>query len=80
MLTAMQLSQMLMGIVVNIMSWHMTRSGANCMFRNDLFWLAAVMYTSYALLFINFFYHRYIKKTTLVHSQSLANGIKAKLT
>ena len=60
--TVLQLSQMFMGIYVNLLSWHMARSGHPCMFRYDLFYLAVTMYTSYAILFSNFFYQRYMKK------------------
>jgi hypothetical protein len=61
----MQLSQMFVGIAINLMAWYMARIvGATCNFRYDLFYLAGAMYTSYAILFANFFYQRYLKKTT----------------
>jgi len=53
---------MFMGIFVNLVSWSLTRSGAPCMFRFDLFYLSVGMYASYAILFSNFFYQRYVKK------------------
>lgn len=65
----MQLSQMFVGIAVNVMAWRMARKeGAGCQFRYHLFYLAATMYASYALLFANFFYQRYIKKAPLALS------------
>ena len=62
MVTVMQLSQMLVGIGLNLAAWNMNRIDPDCDFRYDLFYLAAAMYTSYALLFANFFYQRYIKQ------------------
>ena len=56
---------MFIGMFVNFVSWNTVRSGdTSCMFRYDLFYLAGAMYTSYAVLFLNFFYQRYIKKAT----------------
>ena len=53
---------MFMGIFVNLVSWSLARSGKPCMFRYDLFYLSVGMYISYAVLFSNFFYQRYIKR------------------
>ena len=65
----MQLSQMFIGIAVNLMAWYMARTrGAACNFRHDLFYLAGAMYTSYAILFLNFFYQRYLKHTPSVEA------------
>lgn len=54
---------MFVGIFVNLVSWSVARTGQPCMFRYDLFYLAVAMYGSYAILFSNFFYQRYIKKS-----------------
>ncbi len=73
-ITVLQLSQMFIGIIINLISWHKASSGdTSCMFRYDLFYLAGALYSSYTILFLNFFYQRYIKKATpkAVH----ANGI-----
>ena len=61
--TILQLSQMFVGIFINLVSWSIARTGQPCMFRYDLFYLAAVMYGSYAVLFSNFFYQRYLNKS-----------------
>ena len=59
----LQLSQMFVGVTLNLCALWMVRTTPSCHFRYDLFYMAVVMYTSYAILFINFFYQRYIKKS-----------------
>ena len=61
-ITALQLSQMFVGIFVNGVAFIATLNGETCTFYWDIFYLAVVMYISYAILFMNFFYHRYIRK------------------
>lgn len=58
--TLMQLSQMFVGVIINVMAY--VQRGGSCKVRVDLFQAAAVIYVSYAILFMNFLYHRYIKK------------------
>ena len=71
---------MFIGVFINLVSWRTATAGVtNCMFRYDLFYLAGAMYTSYAILFLNFFYQRYIKKATpppkVMPPSALANGV-----
>ena len=58
--TLMQLSQMFVGVIINVIAY--VQRGGSCKVRVDLFQAAAIMYVSYAILFMNFLYHRYIKK------------------
>ena len=60
----MQLSQMFVGVFINVMAYMQQGS---CKVRVDLLQAAAVMYASYAILFLNFLYHRYIKKKQWQH-------------
>ena len=62
-ITALQLSQMFLGIIVNGVAFRATLRGETCTFYWDIFYLGIAMYTSYAILFMNFFYQRYIRKS-----------------
>ena len=59
--TWLQLTQMFVGIFVSSLAFYLTKNGVECRFHPDLFYTGMVMYVSYAILFMNFFYHRYIK-------------------
>ena len=61
-ITTLQLSQMFVGIFVNGVAFRATLLGQICTFYWDIFYLAVAMYLSYAILFMNFFYQRYIRK------------------
>ena len=53
---------MFVGIFVNGIAFIATLQGEACIFYWDIFYLAVAMYISYAILFMNFFYQRYIRK------------------
>ena len=59
-ITVLQLLQMFMGVYITILSY-LQRGDERCEVREDLFLAAVGMYASYALLFMNFLYQRYIK-------------------
>lgn len=61
-ITTLQLSQMFVGIFVNGVAFRATLLGEGCTFYWDIFYSAVAMYISYAILFMNFFYQRYIRK------------------
>lgn len=63
-ITALQLSQMFVGIFVNGVAFRAELRGQTCTFYWDIFYLAVAMYVSYAVLFMNFFYQRYIRKAS----------------
>ena len=70
---------MFAGVCMITLSWYTAQTDSSCMFRYDLFYLASAMYTSYAILFVNFFYQRYIKKApkkypTSEHTNGGING------
>ena len=64
-ITILQLSQMFVGVFVTLRALYNDRSGRvpGCIVRNDLIVMATVMYGSYAVLFLHFFYTRYCVKS-----------------
>ena len=63
--TVLQLLQMLVGIVCNLVAIRVVMRGEPCMMNWNAFNLAMIMYGSYAVLFLNFFIHRYCCKKGL---------------
>ncbi|CAG7828897.1 unnamed protein product [Allacma fusca] len=61
-ITFLQLSQMVVGVVVNIYSLFVKRNGGECSVEMKHINLALIMYASYFLLFANFFYRAYFIK------------------
>jgi len=70
-ITALQLSQMVVGVGVNVYAALTKYQGGNC----DISWhhiqMGLCMYASYFLLFIHFFYQAYFSKRTLVAKKNL---------
>lgn len=60
--TIFQLSQMLVALVVNFTAFRSYSRGEECAIDVDVFYSGMIIYGSYALLFMNFFYQRFIKK------------------
>ena len=60
-ITLLQLSQMFVGVFVTLRAFYNDRSGRvpGCTVKDDVFFMATVMYFSYAVLFIHFFYKKY---------------------
>lgn len=58
--TIFQLSQMLIALLVNFVSYRSYSAGEDCDFEVSVFYLTMVIYGSYAFLFARFFYLRYI--------------------
>lgn len=61
-ITVLQLSQMLFGLYVNLLSYYERETRPDCVYRPELFYSAMLMYTSYAILFAHYFYQAYCKK------------------
>ena len=61
-ITTLQLVQFALGLCFNILAFWVKSSGEECMLTNDTFYYGMLLYGSYGLLFLNFFYHRYVKK------------------
>ena len=61
-ITSLQLSQFIFGLYGNLLAFSIKNSGEECMLTDNVFYFGMVLYGSYALLFLNYFYHRYIKK------------------
>lgn len=61
-ITILQLLQMVGGMAVNIAGYRVLSRGEECEFTYDSFFIGLVIYTSYFILFANFFYHRYLAK------------------
>lgn len=62
-ITLMQLSQMFVGVYVTGLAFYNYKTGRvpGCWMEDRFFYVAAGMYFSYALLFLNFFYQRYFR-------------------
>ena len=59
--TILQLSQMFVGVLVNITAYRSYMNNEDCDFDINTFSFGVVIYSSYAVLFMIFFYKRYIK-------------------
>ena len=59
-ITVLQLSQMFVAIMCNAVAYYSYHSGKDCDFQNDIFRAGMVIYGTYALLFLNFFYQRHV--------------------
>ena len=59
-ITVLQLSQMFVAIICNAVAYHSYHSGKDCDFQKDVFQAGMVIYGTYALLFLNFFYQRHV--------------------
>jgi elongation of very long chain fatty acids protein 6 len=78
-ITAAQLSQMVVGIYVNVRAYNVKQRGDPCGVSHDNIKWSFIMYGSYFFLFFHFFYLAYISKpVTPQHSvsngKSVANG------
>ena len=62
-ITLLQLVQFALGLTVIGVAYLQKRSGVACITRYDAIYWGALMYASYMILFINFFYQRYIKSS-----------------
>ena len=62
-ITILQLLQFFMGLFCNLLAFWLKKSpgGEDCDLNDSMFYGAMVIYTSYAILFSNFFYRRYIQ-------------------
>ena len=61
-ITVLQLSQMFVAIICNAVAYTSYHSGKECDFYDETFKLGMVIYGTYAMLFLNFFYQRYSSK------------------
>jgi len=71
-ITFLQLSQMVVGVVVNVYSLFVKSQGGDCFVQTKHINLALGMYASYFILFLNFFIRAYLRKTS---KQSKASSI-----
>ena len=62
-ITILQILQMIGGIVFNITAFNVLQRGDNCQFSYTLFVIGMMIYTSYLILFGNFFYRQYFKNS-----------------
>ena len=62
-ITILQLSQMFVAIFATLGSvWMVLVKGEGCRFHYNVFYATIVMYVSYAILFMNYFYQRYVRR------------------
>lgn len=71
MVTTFQLTQMFIGILSCLTAGWVYYSGGDCLMKWGDFCYCMAMYVSYAILFMNFFYQRYIAKGSGNHSKKL---------
>jgi elongation of very long chain fatty acids protein 6 len=60
-ITLLQLSQMVIGVAINVYALWVKSRGEECLVQSHHIHLALVMYASYFLLFMNFFVAAYLK-------------------
>jgi len=73
-ITILQLSQMVIGVIVNLYALYMKSNGVDCLVETRHINLALIMYASYFLLFMNFFYAAYVKSQQKKAEAAKANG------
>ena len=61
--TCLQLSQFVVGILANLLAFRLQATGEACGLSEPAFYSGLAMYGSYFVLFANFFYQRYCAKT-----------------
>ena len=61
-ITSLQLSQFVVGILANLLAYRLRAAGEDCVLSEEVFYYGMVMYGSYVILFTNFFYQRYCVK------------------
>ncbi|PAV62662.1 hypothetical protein WR25_20397 [Diploscapter pachys] len=61
-ITILQISQMVMGVIIGVTVYRTKSSGESCQQTWENLGLCFLIYLSYFLLFCNFFYHAYLKK------------------
>lgn len=71
MVTTFQLVQMFTGILACLIAGWVSYSGGDCLMEWGDFCYCMAMYVSYAVLFMNFFYQRYIAKGNSSHGSKL---------
>ena len=59
-ITVMQLSQMVLGCIIAILTWTYKKNGVPCDVQDQQMIGNLLMYLSYAILFANLFYQRYV--------------------
>lgn len=59
-ITMLQLCQMFMAITCVTVAYNSYHSGKDCDFQDEVFYTGMAIYGTYALLFLNFFYQRYV--------------------
>ena len=62
-ITVLQLSQMFVAIICNAVAYISYHSGKECDYNGGVFYIGMAIYGSYAMLFLNFFYQRYVYGT-----------------
>ncbi|CAL8091568.1 unnamed protein product [Orchesella dallaii] len=71
-ITTLQLSQMIVGVFVNVYAYYVKTQGVNCLVETKHINLALIMYVSYFILFGNFFYNAYFNRKRIAMSAKKA--------
>lgn len=75
-ITTLQLSQMIVGMVVNLYAFYVKSHGVHCLVESRHINLALIMYISYFVLFGNFFYNAYFSKKRAAAAAAAARKAK----
>ncbi|GMT23477.1 hypothetical protein PFISCL1PPCAC_14774, partial [Pristionchus fissidentatus] len=62
-ITILQISQMVVGVTISVAVYRIKSSGESCQQSWENLLLGSTIYFSYFILFCNFFYHTYLKKS-----------------
>lgn len=73
-ITIMQLSQMVVGLFINVYAYWLLENGHHCQVSKDNVRWAFVMYFCYFFLFVNYFYRTYIRGPKLRQAANKVNG------
>ena len=77
-ITILQMLQMAVGVAITIAIYMRKRAGLPCAETDRVMYFAMLMYSSYLVLFINFFYQTYFKGSAKVHRSSENRNRKKK--
>ncbi|PIK60557.1 putative elongation of very long chain fatty acids protein 6-like [Apostichopus japonicus] len=73
-ITLIQISQMVVGVIVNLLAYHYRSNGEFCSTADSNITVAMLMYASYFVLFANYFFQAYLAKRSKAVSKREQNG------
>ncbi|CAG0901766.1 unnamed protein product [Darwinula stevensoni] len=73
-ITLFQLTQMVFGIYISVYAYLAKKAGLHCETPWENIYVSFLMYLSYFLLFLNFFFHAYMKRSSRAVKAEVAKG------